>query len=193
MSLNQMTPDSGGDYHGRDFAVTDRRHSVVGLRVSVVAPEVDTGAQALTRAAIAALNRRDQLFSIRAATTLAAEQRSAASAVALLTDILLKGFPRGALRPGVRLDVDFKPTPDDPDCPKAQSIARDVLTAAAAGDDAFVTRTLQTLPVETIGDVLVVLLYSAAGRLEHFAGVDGDAADAYYDATAANTDAPLEG
>jgi hypothetical protein len=187
MSLNQMTPDSdSGDYRGQDFVITDRRHSVVDLRVSTAA-EVDTGAQALTRAAIAALNRRDQLFSVRAATILAAEQRSAATAVALLTDILLKGFPRGALKPGIRLDVDFRPTPDDPDCPKAQSIARDVLTAVAAGDDALVARTLLTLPVETTADVLIVLLYSAAGRLEHFAGVEGDAADAYYDATAADT------
>ena len=190
-----MTGDQVGRHAAKDFSVIDRRHNGADLQESTATPPLPpsvhtgpnlgfTSAESFTRAAVAALNRRDHLFAVRAATVLAADQRSATTAIEILTGLLLHGFPSGGLKPGIRLDVDFRPTPGDPDCPKARDLARDLLTAIATGDTATVTRIRGSLSVETCADVLIVLLFSVAARLEHFVGFEGDTADAYYAAVA---------
>jgi hypothetical protein len=177
-----------GDDLEHSFAVTDKRrtngsHSspVTEVQVSAIAPEASrVDAVQLSHAAVAALNRRDPVFAVRAASILGEDRETMVAAVTVLTDILLTGVPRGALKPGTRIDVGFRPTPGDPDCPKARDRACDLLTALAAEDQQAVDSILGALTEQTAADVLVVLLFSAAARLEHFVGLDGDTADAYY-------------
>jgi hypothetical protein len=176
-----VTLDEAGRHAAKDFSVTDRRHGAPGSQNIGF-----TSAESFTRAAVAALNRRDHLFAVRAATVLAADHRSTTTAFEILIGILLHGIPRGSLKPGTRIDVEFRPTPGDPDCPKARDLARDLLTAFATGDDQAVSGIRRSMSVETSADVLIVLLHSVAARLEHFVGLEGDTGDAYYAAVNAS-------
>ncbi|MEU3645888.1 hypothetical protein AB0E59_21065 [Lentzea sp. NPDC034063] len=140
----------------------------------------DVQAREVTLAAVGAVNRRDQLWSIEAVRCLASEERTRMVAIDTCAAILLRGVPRGSLDPSVRIPISVPATRGDENRAQATEAAEAVLSGLACGDDGRVAVVLGVLTEEQRFDALLVLVRAAAAWIDTYVGIDGDTVDAYY-------------
>ena len=135
----------------------------------------DVQARELTLAAVGAVNRSDQPWSIEAVRCLASDERTRVVAIDTCAAILLRGVPRGSLDPSARIPVSA-PAQDE----VAAQAASDVLSALASGRDQRLGLVLARLSDEQQYEALLVLVRGAAAWIDAYVGIDGDTVDAYY-------------
>lgn len=135
----------------------------------------DVQARELTLAAVGAVNRSDHPWSAEAVRCLASDERTRVVAIDTCAAILLRGVPRGALDPSVRIPVSAA-APDE----VAAQAASDVVSALASGQDQRVGLVLARLSEEQQYEALLVLVRGAAAWIDAYVGIDGDTVDAYY-------------
>ncbi|SDP31462.1 hypothetical protein [Lentzea jiangxiensis] len=150
-----------------------------GAATTVVAGGEPDGAT-WARAAIGAINRRDHANAIVAVRMALRDEASRLAAVDLLTSILVHGLPMGGIKPDARVPIRMAVLRGEPHCAKAVEHAANLVTAVVNSDVGLAAPVLRALAGDHGFDILIVLVREAAARLEHFVGIDGDTADAYY-------------